>query len=113
MAENFRVIRAIRGFKFMMYNIHHMKRTQIYLDEEMSKMLSALSRQRGMTVSELIRDSIHEKYISGKSLDKGSLARQIGGIWKKRKDTGNIDPIVRALRKGRRVERLRLGRNTA
>jgi predicted DNA-binding protein len=96
-----------------MYDIHHMKRTQIYLDAEMAKTLSALSRQKGMTVSELIRESIQEKYISGKSLNKGSLARQIGGIWKKRKDMGNLDLEARALRKGRRIERLGLGRNTA
>lgn len=66
-----------------------------------------------MTVSELIRESIQDKYISGKALDKGSLARKIGGVWKKRKDKGNLDLTVRTLRKGKRIERLGLGRNTA
>jgi hypothetical protein len=83
-----------------------MKRTQLYLDEEMAKILSALSRQKGRTVSDLVRESLQERYMSGKELDKGTLARQIGGIWVKRKDAQNIDLTIRRLRKGKRIKRL-------
>ena len=93
---------------YVMYNIHHMKRTQLYLDDEMAKMLSALSRQKGRTVSDLVRESLQEKYMSGKELDKGSLARQIGGVWGKRKDIKDIYLTVRKLRKGKRMKRLGL-----
>jgi hypothetical protein len=82
-----------------------MKRTQLYLDDDMAKMLSALSRQTGRTVSELVRESLKERYMSGKGLDKGSLARQIGGIWAKRKDSKSIDSLIRELRKGKRLRR--------
>jgi len=90
-----------------------MKRTQLYLDEEMARILSALSRQTGRTVSDLVRESLQERYMSGKELDKGSLARQIGGIWAKRKDRGDINSLVRKLRKGKRLRRLGLGGDSA
>jgi hypothetical protein len=90
-----------------------MKRTQLYLDEEMAKMLSTLSRQKGRSISDLVRESLQEKYMSGKALDKGTLARQISGIWEKRKDLQNIDIVVRELRKGKRIKRLGIDRDSA
>lgn len=96
-----------------MYNIHHMKRTQLYLDEEMAKMLSALSRQKGRSISDLVRESLQEKYMSGKALDKGALARQLTGLWEDRKDLENVDAVVRKLRSGKRLQRLGLDRDTA
>lgn len=86
-----------------------MKRTQLYLDEEMARTLAALGRQRGKTVSELVRESVQEKYMTGKELDKVSLARQLGGIWAKRRDLREIDRIIRRLRRGTRLKRLGLG----
>ncbi len=96
-----------------MYAIHrgekNMKRTQLYLDEEMARTLAALGRQRGKTVSELVRESVQEKYMTRKELDKVSLARQLGGIWAKRRDLREIDRIIRRLRRGTRLKRLGLG----
>ncbi|MBI3014385.1 MAG: ribbon-helix-helix protein, CopG family [Candidatus Tectomicrobia bacterium] len=86
-----------------------MKRTQLYLDEEMARTLAALSRKKGTTVSELVRESVREKYLSGKDVDKVALARQLAGIWKERKDLGDIDQAVRRLRKDTRRKRLGIG----
>lgn len=86
-----------------------MKRTQLYLDEEMARTLGALSRQRGTTVSELVRESVRERYMSKKDVDKVFLARQLGGVWHNRRDLADIPDTVRRLRKGRRLKRLRLG----
>jgi hypothetical protein len=82
-----------------------MKRTQLYLDEEMARTLETLSRQKGATVSELVRASLRERYMPGKDLDKVALARLLTGIWKNRKDLQNIDASIRKLRKGSRRER--------
>jgi len=94
-----------------MYLIHRganpMKRTQLYLDEEMARMLDALSRQQGTTVSELVRTSLRERYMPGRDLDKVSLARELSGIWKRSKDLNEIDKAVRNLRKGSRLKRFR------
>jgi hypothetical protein len=86
-----------------------MKRTQLYLDAEMARTLAALGRQRGKTVSQLVRESVQEKYMTRKELDKVSLARQLGGIWAKRRDLQDIDRTLRKLRKGTRLKRLGLG----
>ena len=86
-----------------------MKRTQLYLDEQMARTLAALSRQKGTTVSELVRESVQEKYMSKVDVDKVSLARQLSGIWRDRKDLEEIDQTVRGLRKGRRLKRLGIG----
>ncbi len=86
-----------------------MKRTQLYLDEDMAKKLAALSRQRGTTVSELVRESVRDKYMNGKGLDKGALARELSGIWAARKDLLQPGRIIRKLRKGNRMKRLTFG----
>ncbi len=72
-------------------------------------MLAALSRQKGTTVSELVRESVQEKYMSKKEINKASLARQLSGIWRKRKGLEGIDLTVRRLRKRTRLKRLGLG----
>ena len=86
-----------------------MKRTQLYLDEEMARALAALSRKEGTTISELVRESVREKYLSGKDVDKVALARQLVGIWRDRKDLRNTDRVLRRWRKGTRRRRLRIG----
>ena len=79
----------------------------------MAKMLSALSRQKGRSISDLVRESLQEKYMSGKALDKGALARQLTGLWEDRKDLENVDAVVRKLRSGKRLQRLGIDRDTA
>ena len=86
-----------------------MKRTQLYLDEEMARTLAALSRQKATTVSELVRESVQEKYMSRKEIDKVSLAQQLSGVWRSRKELKEIDRTIRRLRKGTRLKRLGLG----
>jgi Ribbon-helix-helix protein, copG family len=85
-----------------------MKRTQLYLDEEMAKTLAKLSRQKGTTISELVRESLHEKYMTVRADGKAALARQLSGIWAKRSDLAKIGQVIRALRKGGRRKRFGL-----
>jgi hypothetical protein len=85
-----------------------MKRTQLYLDEEMARTLAALGRQKGKTISELVRESVHETYMNRKEIDKGTLARQLSGVWRHRKDLKQIDRTLRRFRKGTRLKRLGL-----
>jgi hypothetical protein len=86
-----------------------MKRTQLYLDEEMARMLETLSRQQGTTISELVRRSVREHYMPGKHLDKVSLARELSGIWRNREGLKDIEAAVRKLRRGSRSKRLHFG----
>jgi nuclear transport factor 2 (NTF2) superfamily protein len=86
-----------------------MKRTQLYLDEEMARILETLSRQKGTTISELVRASLRETYMPGKDLDKVGLARTLTGIWKNRGDLKDGRATVRKLRKGSRPRRFQNG----
>ena len=92
-----------------MYTIHRMRRTQLYLDEEMARILSTLSRQKGTTVSGLVRECIKEKFGRLAKADKATLARELGGLWKARKDIGSIDAHIRQLRKSTRRRRMTIG----
>jgi DNA primase len=85
------------------------KRSRFYLDEETARVLATLSRERGMTVSEFVSESVQEKYVSKNDIDKAELARQLSGIWRNRKDLKEVDLYVRRLRKGTRLKRLGLG----
>jgi hypothetical protein len=83
-----------------------MKRTQLYIDEEMARILVTLSRQKEITVSELVREGLRERYMQGKEIDKVELARSLAGIWKNRRDLKDTRSVVRKLRKGSRLKRL-------
>ena len=104
--------RRLAFLALTMYGIHRqktgMKRTQLYLDEEMARTLAALSRQKGTTVSDLVRESVRDKYMSRKEMDKVSLARQLSGIWRNRKDLRDIEGTIRRLRRGTRLRRFGL-----
>jgi hypothetical protein len=82
-----------------------MKRTQLYIDEGMARILETLSRQKGITVSELVREGLRERYAPDKEIDKGELARSLVGIWKNRGELKDIRSVVRRLRKGSRLKR--------
>ena len=82
----------------MMY-IHHMVRTQIYLDEPMHARLREMARQQGKSVSDLIREALARSYgVDTLSEDLKAL-EAVTGIWRDRKDLGTTDEYVRRLRK--------------
>ena len=86
-----------------------MKRTQLYLDDDIARILYTVSRQQGATVSELVRQCVRDKFGKKKAVDKVALAHQIAGVWKHRKDLGKTARRIRQLRKDSRAERLKLG----
>ncbi len=82
-----------------------MKRTQLYLDEDIWKVLHIRSRQSGTSVSELVRQAVRDKY--GISLAKRRQAMQaVVGMWKDRTDLPDTETYIRQLRKGRRLRRI-------
>lgn len=90
----------------VVYGIHHgMKRTQLYLDEEMSRLLTAESRRRGTTVSALVREAVVATYGSGKTEDRGEIIDRLAGVWAGRDDIGDADAFVRDLRRSARPSR--------
>ena len=82
-----------------------MKRTQLYLDEDIWKVLHIRSRQSGTSISELVRQAVRDKY--GVSSAKRREAMQaVVGMWKDRTDLPATETYVRQLRRGRRLRRM-------
>jgi predicted transcriptional regulator len=75
--------------------IHHMIRTQLYLDDAIHSRLSGLARKQGRTISELVRDALVRVYgVSGADQRRASL-RAIEGLWSNRKDIATTDEYLR------------------
>ncbi len=68
----------------MMYNytLQIMKRTQIYLDDDIYEILKIDSKLRKKRISSLIRDALNEKYI-GRN-EKNDIIGNLCGIWKEK-----------------------------
>jgi hypothetical protein len=86
----------------MMYT---MRRTQLYIDEELWGTLRIRSQQAGTSVSELVRQAVREKYSTGLT-GRQQAMRAFAGIWKDRSDLADSQAYLRALRKGSRLKRL-------
>jgi hypothetical protein len=79
-----------------------MKRTQLYLTEDIWKTLHIRSRQRKTAVSELVRKAIGEKY--GRSpADRREAMQALVGLWKERMELPETEVYARQLRKGKRL----------
>lgn len=81
-----------------------MRRTQLYLEDDLWKTLHILARQSHSTVSELARRAIREKYLGDAAERKEALLSAVG-LWKDRTDLPDTETYVRSLRKGGRLER--------
>lgn len=82
-----------------------MKRTQLYLHEDIWKALHIRSRQQRTTISELVRQAVRDKYGSSPA-NRRQAMQAIVGLWKNRKDLPATETYVRRLRKGKRLRRL-------
>ena len=80
-----------------------MKRTQIYLDEEIYKYLKEESEKTGKTISELIREKLKKEiHCNTKNLLKS--IKEVAGLWSYQ--TNNVDEFIRELRKGKRIDNI-------
>src|SRR5262249_48182992 len=93
-----------------MYDIHrHMKRTQLYLDEEVSRLLAAESRRRQTTVSALVREAVATAYGRQDATARGAITRRLAGVWADRDDLADTATLVRAVRRSTRPRRWQKG----
>jgi metal-responsive CopG/Arc/MetJ family transcriptional regulator len=87
--------------------IYLMRRTQLYLDEELWKALHARARRERTTVSELVRQAARDRYLRH-SDERQAAMMGVVGLWKGRTDLPDTEAYVRSLRKGTRLKRLGL-----
>jgi predicted transcriptional regulator len=81
------------------------RRTQLYLEDDLWKTLHILARQSGSTVSELARKALREKYLDDAAKRKEALLSAIG-LWGDRNDLPDTETYIRDLRKGDRLKRI-------
>ena len=82
-----------------------MRRTQLYLDDDLWEALHLKARQTGTTISELVRGAARERYLGSLEARKKAM-RAVMGLWKDREDIGDSTRYVRNLRRGTRLSRL-------
>ncbi len=85
--------------------LYIMRRTQLYLDEDLWEALHTRAAIEKTTVSDLVRTAARERYVESAEKRQEALLG-IVGIWKDRTDLPDTETYVRNLRKGTRLKRL-------
>jgi hypothetical protein len=83
-----------------------MKRTQLYMEDDVWKVLQVRAKQSHSTISELVRKAVREKYLDQAFHRKEALLAAVG-LWKDRTDIHGGETYVRQLRKDDRLKRIR------
>lgn len=83
-----------------------MRRTQLYLDDNLWNVLHERARSRKTTVSELMREAVRERYLNGRDVQRKAM-EQFVGIRKDHSGSPDAVEYVRKLRRGSRLNRLR------
>ena len=82
-----------------------MRRTQLYIEDDVWTALHVRSRQSGLSMSELVRQAVRGRYMNP-GVRRREAMRALVGLWTDRPDAGDAETYVRRLRQGRRLERL-------
>jgi rRNA-processing protein FCF1 len=70
-----------------------MKRTQLYIEDDVIKTLRRVSKEKAVSISELVRAAVRKTYSLEKPDDADMILREAAGIWKDRKDIrGTVCP---------------------
>jgi hypothetical protein len=85
--------------------LYIMKRTQLYLDDELWTALHLRARLGGTTISELVRTAARDCYL-GNLEERRAAMLGIVGLWKDRTDLPDTETYIRKLRTGTRLKRL-------
>ena len=83
-----------------------MRRTQLYLDDDLSNALHARARTSGTSISELVRVAVRERYF-GKFEERKKAMAAVVGMRKDRAEFADPEGYIRNLRRDSRLGRLR------
>jgi hypothetical protein len=84
-----------------------MRRTQLYLEDDLWLALHAKAARDRTTISELVRVAARDRYLGNREQRREAMMG-IVGLWKERTDLEDTDTMIRRLRKSTRRERLGL-----
>lgn len=80
-----------------------MRRTQLYLDDQIWGALHARARREKKSVSELVRQAVRERYLYDYEQRRAAMQSFVG-VRQGRKDHADSSEEVRALRRGFRAD---------
>jgi Arc/MetJ family transcription regulator len=78
------------------------RRTQLYLDDDLLAALRARARLLGTTISSLVREAVRERYV-GKLEARSAAMQAFAGSRKDRPEFADSAAYVRGLRRGNRL----------
>jgi hypothetical protein len=82
-----------------------MRRTQLYLEDDLWTTLHAKALLEGATISELVRVAVRERYM-GNLAERRAGMLGVVGLWKNRAGLEDAESFIRNLRDDDRQERL-------
>lgn len=83
-----------------------MRRTQLYLDDQLWRALHARAARARTTISALVREAVRERYV-GQREERIKAMDAFVGIRKAEAGQPGAADLVRELRRGERIGRLR------
>jgi predicted DNA-binding ribbon-helix-helix protein len=83
-----------------------MRRTQLYLDDHLWDALHARARREKITISELVRRAVRERYLGSRD-EQAEAMQEFVGIRKDRTNPGSAVTYIQSLRRSGRLDRLR------
>jgi hypothetical protein len=92
--------------------LYIMRRTQLYLEDDLWTTLHAKALLEGSTISELVRVAVRERYM-GNLAERREAMLGVVGLWKNRADLEDSQSFVRNLRNDDRLKRLELDRSAS
>ncbi len=87
--------------------IYIMRRTQLYLDDDLWNTLHAHATRTGTTISDLVRTAARSHYMGHVDQRRSDLKAAVG-LWSDHSELADSTDYVRNLRKSTRAQRLDL-----
>ena len=84
--------------------LYIVRRTQLYLQEDLWQALHAQALASGNSISELVRQAVRERYLGKTS--RAAAMRNFVGIRSDRTDMDDSEAYIRELRTDQRLERI-------
>jgi hypothetical protein len=82
------------------------RRTQLYLDDDLWNALHTRARKQRTTISDLVRQAVRDRYL-GNLEERRKAMEGLVGIWKDRADLPDTtEEYVRSMRRDTRLKRL-------
>lgn len=80
-----------------------MRRTQLYLEQQLWDVLQVQARLTGTTMSDLVREAVRDRYV-GTAARRHEVFQAFAGSRKERAEFADSEKYVRNLRRGTRLD---------